>query len=118
MRFKEFSDLDVLTNVLIPTSENAFEWLFEGRWLKGSFKGSIRIDPANYGAGQMHAHVYGRKREEIGVVNLDGSASHGTKCRLSQDVADALREKGFNVPPSNIVEWVKLEQQPELLLEG
>ena len=83
---------------------------------KGRFASNIRIDQPTHGVGQTHAHVYGRKGDEIGVVNFDGSASHGTKCRLSNDDAAALRTKGFTIKPGNVVEWVVLADQPQLLL--
>jgi hypothetical protein len=118
IRFGEFAKIPELKEVFVPTGLNDFEMLVEGQWIKGHFAGSVRIDQANYGAGQRHAHVYGRQGEEIGVVNVDGSPSHGTKCRLRDDVADALRKKGFKIPLSNLVEWARLESQPILLLES
>ena len=70
---------------------------------------------ATYGAGQTHAHVLGRKGNEYGVINLDGSASHGSKFRLSKQDAAALRGHGFKIPKDRIVEWVFLSQELELL---
>ncbi len=116
MRFKEFVSLPLLDGVLISSDQSSFERLDEGKWVKGRFDRNIRIDQPTHGAGQTHAHVYGRKGNEIGVVNFDGSASHGTKCRLSDDDAAALCAKGFTIKAGNIVEWVVLRNQPQLLL--
>lgn len=116
MRFKEFVSLPLLDGVLISSDQLLFERLDEGKWVKGRFDSNIRIDQPAHGKGQIHAHVYGRKGNEIGVVNFDGSASHGTKCRLSDDDAAALCARGFTIKAGNIVEWVLLVHQPQLLL--
>lgn len=116
MRFKEFVDLPVVTDVAITRDGSASEVLHEGKWISGRFDRNIRIDQPTHGVGQTHAHVLGRKGEEIGVVNFDGSCSHGVKCRLSNDDADALRAKGFQIQPGNIVEWVMLTGECRLLL--
>lgn len=116
MRFKEFAGLPVITDVVITIEGTASEVLHEGKWIPGRFDSNIRIDHPTHGAGQTHAHVLGRKGEEVGVVNFDGSGSHGTKCRLSSDDADALRARGFQIPPGNIVEWVLLQGEYRLLL--
>jgi hypothetical protein len=116
LRFKEFANLVTLSEILISEDNAGFERLDEGKWVKGRFDKSIRIDQPTHGVGQMHAHVYGRKGVEIGVVNFDGTASHGTKCRLSDADADALRERGFMIGAGNIVEWIVLPTQPQLLL--
>jgi hypothetical protein len=115
VRFKEFESLPVLQGVLILSDSSAFERLDEGKWIPGRFRDNIRIDQATHGVGQTHAHVYGRNRGEIGVVNLDGSSSHGTKCRLNQADADALRARGFSIKPGNIVEWFELPKQTQML---
>jgi hypothetical protein len=80
---------------------------------------TVGIDHATHGGpGQTHAHVLGRKGNEIGVVNADGTGSHGTRCKLSDEDADALRARGFSIRDDNIVEWVVLEgDQPVLLLD-
>jgi len=89
--------------------ESNYETLREGKWVKGKLPTSIRIDPATYGAGQTHAHIFGRKGNELGVVNLDGTASHGSKMVLSQQDAEALTARGFKIPASRIVEWIAIE---------
>jgi hypothetical protein len=53
----------------------------------------------------------------IGIVNFDGSGSHGTKCRLSNGDEVALRAQGFNIQQGNIVEWMVLVGQYRFLLE-
>lgn len=118
MRFKEFQNLPAIEGLLLSADNENFERLDEGKWVTGRFEDSIRIDHPTYGAGQTHAHVYGRKGDEIGVVNLDGTASHGTKCRLSDDDAAALRDRGFTIKAGNIVEWVFLGKGSQLLLES
>lgn len=116
LRFSEFANLPTLTEILVSEDDAGFERLDEGKWVKGRFDNNIRIDQPTHGSGQTHAHVYGRKGDEIGVVNLDGSSSHGTKCRLSDADADALRNRGFTIKAGNIVEWIVLPAQPQLLL--
>lgn len=100
--------------VLADTGKAA---LYEGRkWISGRFDRNIGIDQPTYGAGQPHAHIYGRKgREVVLVVNLDGTGSHGTKGRLPDADADALRAQGFAISLDNIVEWVELPDQPIFL---
>jgi hypothetical protein len=105
----------LLTDIRVSEDNQKFERLNEGKWISGRFDNNIRIDQATYGAGQQHAHIYGRKGNEIGVINIDGSASHGSKCRLHDDDANALRTKGYPVKPSNIVEWVELNEQLQML---
>lgn len=117
MRFKEFASLTTVDEILVSLDNTAFERLDEGKWVKGRFDRSIRIDLPTHGAGQQHAHIYGRKGDEIGAVNLDGTASHGSKCKLSDADATALRARGFQIKPGNIVEWIVLESQPRLLLD-
>lgn len=78
----------------------------EGRWIKTKSANSIRVDQATHGVGQTHAHIYGRKGSEIGVVNLDGSASHGTRMKLSKKDAATLKAQGFNVRADRVVEWI------------
>lgn len=105
-----------MTDVVITADGITTEVLHEGKWIPGRFDRNIRIDHPTHGAGQTHAHVLGRRGEEIGVINFDGSGSHGTKCRLSGEDADALRARGFQISPGNIVEWVLLQGEYRLLL--
>lgn len=116
--FKEFlgKDMPVLEDVFLSEDGATFQMLQEGKWISGRFENNIRIDYATHGAGQTHAHVYGRKGDEIGVVNLNGSASHGAKCKLHDADADALRARKFEIQAGNLVEWLVLERQPILLL--
>lgn len=115
LRFRDFVNLPTLTEVIVSKDNESFERLDEGKWVNGRFDKNIRIDQPTHGVGQTHAHVYGRRGTEIGVVNLDGSSSHGTQCRLSDADAAALRARGFTIKPGNIVEWIMLPTQPQLL---
>ena len=102
-----------------PTSPGGIWALNEERkWVKGRFDRNIGIDQPSHlhGDGQMHAHVLGRRGNELGVVNLDGTASHGTKVRLHSKDADALRARGFTVRADNIVEWLTLGAMPNMIL--
>ena len=109
--------LPVLDQVMIVTSGDSFK-LYEGRkWISGRFDHNIGIDQPTHGVGQQHAHVYGRKRDEIVVVNFDGTGSHGTRGRLPDEDADALRAIGCVIRSDNIVEWVVLPVQPQLLFD-
>jgi hypothetical protein len=112
----EGAELDTLDEVIISTNGTDAEVFNEGMWVNGRFPQSVRIDQPTHGVGQTHAHVYGRKGDEIGVVNIDGTPSHGTKMRLSQDDADALRGRGFKIPVNRIIEWLSLGQYGRLLL--
>ena len=103
-----YSQLD---EVAIAPDEANYEILREGKWVRGSFPTSIRIDQPTSGAGQTHAHVFGRRGNELGVVNLDGTASHGTKMVLSQQDAAALTARGFKVPDDRVVEWIVIDME-------
>jgi hypothetical protein len=107
-----------LTEVFV-LSENCLDYkrLFEGKLVSGRFPRNIRIDQATHlhGNGQAHAHVFGRNNDEVGVVNRDGSGSHGTKVKLHDKDADTLRGLGFAIPPDNIVEWTICEDARTLL---
>lgn len=113
MRFKEFTDLPTLSNIAVEwTDTKDVEALNEGRkWVKGRFDRSLGIDQPTHGAGERHAHIYGRKGDEIGCITVSGGLSHGyTKVQLDPADADALRRQNFNIPKSNIVEWLSLGQ--------
>ncbi len=111
-RYYNHSDFPSLDEVYISI-EGKQHCLKEGKIVSGRFPDNIRIDSNNYGAGQIHSHVFGRKGNEIGIVNIDGTASHGTKCRLHPDDASVLRANGFTIPADGLVEWVSL-QIPDL----
>lgn len=109
---RELEDtLPEITPVFIPSEydEEQFECLEEGKWVDGRFEKNIRLDQPSHGVGQQHAHVYGRKGGQLIVINLDGTSSHGTKGRLSKKDANALSDRGFDVPPDRIVEWMLVE---------
>jgi len=90
----------------------------EGKWVKTDTTNSIRVDQPTHGVGQPHAHIYGRKGNEMGVVNLDGTASHGTQMRLSDKDAETLRTHGFDIRPDRIVEWIARSDLTRQLLLG
>lgn len=118
LSFKQYL-VPALDEIAISTDFLNLEILHEG-WIAGRFDRNIRIDHPTHlhGDGQDHAHVYGRKGDQIGVVNFDGTSSHGTKCRLHDADADALRAKGFNIAADNIVEWVTMMGSPVRFLLG
>lgn len=84
-----------------------FGLLREGKVIPGRFPSSIRIDQPTHlhGDGDPHAHVFGRKGDQLGVVNFDGSGSHGSKFKLHDEDADALRARNFKIRADNLVEW-------------
>lgn len=106
--------------VLVKENGIDAQALSEGNWIDGRFEKNIRIDqPTHFQGqqGQTHASVYGRNRgNELVVVNLDGTGSHGTKGRLSVDDAKALKDRGFKIRDDRMVEWVAVSGAPKLLL--
>ena len=102
---------DFLDEVMLSEVGVAVEVLQESRkWVTGRFERNIGIDQPTHlaGDGKQHAHVLGRKGEELGVVNVDGSSRHGTKFKLHDTDADELRRRGFKIRADNLVEWLKL----------
>jgi hypothetical protein len=98
--------LPFLDEVYISDDGLQYRCLDEGRkWVNGRFQKNIGIDQPTSGAGQRHAHVYGRKGDEIVVVNVDGTGSHGTEGKLHDKDAEALVLNGFTLRPGRIVEW-------------
>lgn len=85
--------------------------LREGKVIPGRFPSSIRINQATHlhGDADPHAHVFGRRGDELGVVNFDGTGSHGSKFKLHDKDADALRAQDFKIRPDNLVEWTAIE---------
>ena len=81
--------------------------LDESKFIDRRFEKDIRIDQTTHlqGRDPPHAHVFGRKGEEVVVVNFDGTRSHGSKGRLHAREADALRSQGFDIRADRIVEW-------------
>lgn len=131
MRFKEFAEAPLLTDIVIEIDQGegrllteviARGLILEGRkWLKGNFSGKVGVDHPTHSLGQLgqtHAHLYGRNGREYGVVNIDGTSSHGTKCKIQSDQADALRDIGFRISKSNIVEWEIACAAKQVLLEN
>jgi hypothetical protein len=85
--------------------------------VSGRFEKNIGINQPTSGAGQRHAHIFGRKGDEVVVVNVDGSGSHGTKGRLHDKDAEALALNGFSLKPGGIVEWTVVGKVQQLLLD-
>lgn len=101
-----------------PSSPRSIQTLNEERkWIDGRFDRNIGIDQLSHlhGDGQTHAHVLGRRGNQLGVVNFDGSGSHGSKFKLHDKDANALRARGWKVRADNIVEWVKLDAMPNVI---
>ena len=99
-----------------PETAEAYR-IDEGKWIRTNTTNAMRIDHATHGVGQTHAHIYGRKKNVIGVVNLDGTASHNTKMKLSKRDAETLQAHGFTIRADRIVEWiVRPDWTPSLLL--
>ena len=108
-----------LEALYVTDDGEAFEILQEGKWVRGRFDKNIRIDKATHlqGAADPHAHVLGRKGNKLVIVKFDGTGSHGTKGRLHDKDADALRAHGFKISADNIVEWWVTGEIPQLLFE-
>ena len=105
-------------NVVFDPAKGETHRIDEGRWIKTNTSNTMRIDNATHGVGSIHAHAYGRKGNEVGVVNLDGTASHGTRMKLSKKDAETLRTHGFNVRHDRIVEWIVRPDWTRNLLFG
>ena len=92
--------------VIFQASQTEHDFLTEGKWLKVRFDREIRIDRNNHlHSGEMHAHIYDRKGNEIYALTQHGKPSHGSKrYKLDDNQADALRKYGFNIRPDGIVE--------------
>jgi hypothetical protein len=109
--------LPFLDEVYISDDGVKYRYLDEGRkWVNGRFERNIGIDQPTSGAGQRHAHVYGRKGDEIVIVNVDGTGSHGTKGKLHDKDAEALVLNGFTLRSGRIVEWNVVGKVQQLLL--
>lgn len=81
--------------------------------------GHIRIEaPRHGGGGQVHGHIYGRSGNQLLVVNLDGTGSHGTKGVLSRPQAAILKANGFSIRPDRVVEWYWVVFDNRVLLLG
>ncbi len=112
------SNIPLIRDVRLCSSEGTYERLDEGKWISGQFPDNIRIDQSTHthGVGKLHGHVHDRKGNEIVAVNFDGTASHSSKGRLSHADADALRKRGFNIRQDRIVEWWTLPKTDSMQL--
>lgn len=105
-----------LDSLFISENSETVELFEGGNWVSGRFDGNIRIDQPPTSFGMRHAHIYGRKGNLVGVVNVNGTGSHGSKFTLAKKDASALRAKGFKIPNNRVVEWIVIDEVPELLL--
>lgn len=117
MSFREWlaDEPPFIENVYIVSDEENYELYEDRKWVKGRFENNIGLDQPTHGRGQQHAHVLGRKGDEILAVNRDGSSSHGKPGKLHKKDAEALRARGFDIPSNNIVEWILLPEKQQLL---
>jgi len=99
--------LPLIIDIVIPGEGLNYQRLDEGTFVDGRFERNIRIDQPTHlrGQGQVHGHVFGRKGNELVVVNFDGTGSHGTKGRLHTSDAQALTARGFTIRDDRMVEW-------------
>jgi hypothetical protein len=111
----DFYKLPVLDQIIVSTDGLTAEVLRERTWISGRFERNIGLDNATDATGEKQAHVLARKGDHLVVVKLDGTGSQGTKGRLQDKDAAALRAKGFDIHPGNLVEWYVLPDAPELL---
>lgn len=103
----EEGGIPIIEDVIVTHDGSTFRRLDEGKWVSGRFERNIRIDQPTHmaGDGQVHAHILGRKGDQLVVVNIDGTGSHGTKGILHPKDADALRGHHFDIRDDRIVEW-------------
>lgn len=81
---------------------------------------TYRIDPqlGEGGPGrQKHIHVY-NKGKELFAMNVD-STSHDSyhQVKIPDKIATFLSQKGFKLPPNNIIEFLQIPAGSEMLLE-
>jgi hypothetical protein len=89
-----------------PASGTVWQSIEEGKVVNGRFEDNIRIDQPTHGVGQTHAHIYGRKGNQIGVINIDGTPSHGSQpMRFHPKDVKALNARGWKLEESSIVYW-------------
>lgn len=116
--FRDYLNRETLDELFIVHESGETIRLNEGKWIKTSSKNKIRVDHPTHGVGQTHAHIYGRKGNEMGVINIDGTPSHGTSMTVSKQDAKTLRSNGFTIPTNRIVEWFVLGADDFQLLLG
>lgn len=109
MKLEELKPLHPTLDQVFLVDSNLLDYrrLDEGKLVSGRFPRNIRVDEPTHlaGDGQTHAHVFGRRGNELGVVNFDGTGSHGSKFKVPDKDADTLRKLGFDIPSDNLVEW-------------
>src|SRR3974390_347630 len=103
--FVDFHKLPALDQIIVSTDGETVEVLRERTWIGGRFERNLGIDNAMDGFGERQAHVLGRKDDQLVIVDLNGPGGDGTKGRLHDNEAAALRAKGFEVHPGHLVTW-------------
>lgn len=120
MKLEEIKPLHPKLDEVIVVAMNGSDYqrLLEGKLVSGRFPRNIRVDHPTHlqRDGQQHAHVLGRRGDEVGIVNFDGSGSHGSKFTLHDKDALTLRSLGFVLPPDNVIEWATCDDARKLLI--
>lgn len=66
---------------------------------------------------QRHIHVF-HNGEQVFAMNADSTAHDGShQVKIPDDVSSFLSQKGFSLPPNNIIECYCLPKEQSLLLE-
>lgn len=128
MNFEETISRYILTDVMVDSviiTEELFAErnLDEARQINPIIPGTrytYRIDipfgeqrPGN----QKHIHVLAKNGDELFAMNVDGTAHDGYhKVQIPQDVRTFLFDKGFTLPPNNIIEFYTSTQNTSRLL--
>lgn len=67
---------------------------------------------------QRHIHIFNRG-EELFAMNIDGTAHDGYhQVKIPDDIAGFLSQKGFQLPPDNIIEFMQFPSGGKLLVES
>ena len=110
-RFREFvqdgeDSTPTIRVLLADHGDGTYQRLDEGKWIDGRFPKGIRLDQPTHmqGVGAVHGHVYGRKGQELVVVEFDGTAATVRRAPASGR-SEALRAHGFKIRNDRVVEW-------------
>ena len=67
---------------------------------------------------QKHMHIY-VKNNELLALNIDGTAHDGYhNVEIPKKLITFLKDKGFTIPPNNLIEYVNTYEQKTLLQES
>lgn len=113
----EKTTIPVIEEFFVTKDGREAALITEGKSYEGRFEDSIRVDNPTHGTGKRHAHLFARNGTEYGVVNVDGTPSHGSKMRVSDKDAEVLRGLGFAIPDDGIVEWIAVPDHLRFLAE-